>query len=341
MAARIWFNKGFSSLYNVLSLIREGDVGQKMRLVCSHTNAEFVGFAAADESFVEPVLQEDEDYLDWCLEFCGSQKIDLFNPARRAALITKNASKFSAIGTQIYSVCPAEFLSVIDNKARFYEYCEQYDFPIPEYQAVTNAKQFDEAYSTLRNRHPLVCFKPTISVFGLGFRLVCEKGFEISRLLNGEVYQIGLEHSRLIFSEQESFRELMVMQYLEGKERSVDCLADNGKLIRYVIRRKSGSAGGIQLIEDNTDIGAITERLVSLFQLNGLFNVQFRDSNGIPYLLEINPRMSGGLHFTAFSGLNLPYWGMASALSLCRQEDIPKPLTGIKVGKADIGVLVT
>jgi len=340
MTARIWFNKGLSSLYNVFSLIREGDAGRGMRLVCSHTNPDFVGFASADEFFVEPVINNDDDYLAWCLEFCRNHTIDLFIPARRASVLTSHSDKFSAFGTKIHRVCPGGFLPVIENKSRFYDYCREYDFPIPEYRTVINLAQFDEAYHALKVHNQQVCFKPTVSVFGLGFRRICEKDNEITRLMNGETYQIGLAHARSIFSEQESFRELMVMTYLEGKERSVDCLAEHGTLIRYVIRRKSGSAGGIQLIEDNPAIAAIVTRLVALFSLNGLFNIQFRDSNNVPYLLEINPRMSGGLHFTALSGLNLPYWSMASALGVCNHDDIPYPTTGIKVGKADIGVVV-
>jgi hypothetical protein len=133
----------------------------------------------------------------------------------------------------------------------------------------------------------------------------------------------------------------MVMRYLEGNERSVDCLADHGKLLRHVIRRKSGLPGGAQILEEHTEISAMAKRLTSLFRLNGLYNIQFRESGGIPYLLEINPRMSGGIHYTTPSGLNLPYWGVSHALGLCAEEEIPFPCPGARVGKADIGIVVS
>ncbi|MFZ4856762.1 MAG: ATP-grasp domain-containing protein [Desulfuromonadaceae bacterium] len=341
MSTSIWLNKGFSSTYNVLSLIREGDIDRRFRLLCSHTSTEFIGFAAADDAYIEPTLKLDDDYLAWCLQFCREQKVKLFIPARRSSFIARHATLFEETGTRIAPVCPDELHQTIDNKGLCYDFCRGHGLPIPDYHIVTNLEQFDAAYDLLKERHPIVCFKPSVSVFGLGFKVLTEKGREIDRLLNGDVYKIGLELARRIFGDQPEFREIMVMQYLGGDERSVDCLADRGKLLRHVIRRKSGHPGGAQILEENKEISAISERLTTLFSLNGLYNIQFRESGGIPYLLEINPRMSGGIHYTSHSGLNLPYWGICYALGLCGESEIPSPVTGAKVGKADIGVLVS
>ncbi|MEI6206770.1 MAG: ATP-grasp domain-containing protein [Desulfuromonadales bacterium] len=341
MTATIWFNKGFSSVYNVLSLIREEDADQRFRLLCSHTSKEFIGFAAADDAFIEPVFKRDDDYLTWCLRFCREQQVGLFIPARRASFLARHAHLFKEIGAHVSTVCPDEFHQTIDNKGLCYDFCREYGLPIPDFRIVTNLEQFDEAYALLKEQHPIVCFKPSVSVFGLGFKVLAERGREIDRLLNGDVYKIGLELARSIFGEQPSFREIMVMQYLGGDERSVDCLADRGKLLRHVIRRKSGQPGGAQILEEHAEISAMTGRLTKLFSLNGLYNIQFRESGGIPYLLEINPRMSGGIHYTSPSGLNLPYWGISYALGLCEEREIPMPRPGARVGKADIGVVVS
>lgn len=337
MTTTIWFNKGFSSVYNVLSLIREGDADRRFRLLCSHTGKDFIGFVAADEAFIEPVLKRDEEYLAWCLQFCREHEVKLFIPARRASYLARNATLFEEAGTRVLSVCPDEFHNTIDNKGLCYDFSRDHGLPIPDYRIVTSLEQFDEAYVLLKERHKIVCFKPSVSVFGLGFKVLTESGREIDRLMNGDVYKIGLELTRSILGEQPSFRELMVMQYMEGNERSVDCLADHGKLLRHVIRKKTEQPGSAQLLEEHPGISAMTGQLTALFQLNGLYNIQFRESNGIPYLLEINPRMSGGVHYTRPSGLNLPYWGVCHALGLCTEEEIPVPTPGARVGKADIG----
>lgn len=335
---KIWFNRSFSSLYNIIGLIRQGDAGKRFRLVCSHTNPDFVGFAAADEYYIEPADLNDDAYVKYCLDFCLTNEVNLFFPTWRASLLNRHAHLFNDRGTRLHTVCPPEIMPILENKGKFYDYCRDYSEMLPEYRIVTTRSQFDEAYDDLRRRHALLCFKPAVSIYGRGFRIIREERREIDRLLGGEQFKIGLEHARMIFAEQDTFDEVMVMQYLEGEELSVDCLADHGKLLRHVIRCKPAAGGGVQFIEENRIISAEVERLTTLLSLNGLYNIQFRESRGVFHLLEINPRMSGGLHFTILSGLNLPYWSMLTALELCNHDHIPFPRSGVRYGKADIAV---
>jgi len=341
MTCNIWFNHGFSSLYNVLNLIRSGDQGKRIRLLCSHSTHEFVGFAAADAAFVEPAGLDDQGYLSYCLDFCHRESINLFIPTRKASFLSSHEDRFAALGTLLHTTCPPDSFQLTEHKGSFYDLCCEKGLPVPEYRVVSSCAEFDEAHRQLRTRHPVVCFKPCVSIFGLGFRILCESGREIDRLLSGENYKIGVNYARTILAEGEPFRPLMVMQYLEGEERSVDCLSDHGKLLRCVVRLKSSSAGGAEILEDNPEIEALTAPVVSLFRLNGLCNVQFRSTNGIPYLLEVNTRMAGGIHFGAYAGLNLPYWGASYALGHCGIDDIPFPTTGAHVAKVDVGVVVS
>lgn len=41
--------------------------------------------------------------------------------------------------------------------------------------------------------------------------------------------------------------------------------------------------------------------------------------------------MSGGCLYTAYSGVNLPWWHVALALGLAREADIPRPVGGARV----------
>jgi hypothetical protein len=56
-------------------------------------------------------------------------------------------------------------------------------------------------------------------------------------------------------------------------------------------------------------------------------------------LLEINPRMSGGIPYACHSGLNFPYWALKMALGECTPDDIPHPKTGIQVAQVMTGVV--
>ena len=72
-------------------------------------------------------------------------------------------------------------------------------------------------------------------------------------------------------------------------------------------RRKLPGAGNGQLIDMRPEIIEATSKLAHDYGLNGIFNVQFREAGGKPRLLEINPRMSGGIGMACAAGPNLPW----------------------------------
>jgi biotin carboxylase len=78
--------------------------------------------------------------------------------------------------------------------------------------------------------------------------------------------------------------------------------------------------------------------LTAHFRLDALFNIQFRDSAGKAYLLEINPRMSGGLYCSCLSGVAFPYWAVRLALGTANPEDIPQPKVGFRVAQVNRAV---
>jgi len=336
----IWFNKGFSNLHSAIELIKRDDVDGRFRIICSHSASEFIGFLVADAFEIEPVWLNDDDYLEYCLDFCRRHSVDMFLPARRMVHLVANRDKFEAQGVQVMSVTDAPTLRLIENKAKLYDALLGEDIvPIPEYFVARDITAYDAAVAQLWDRFGSACVKPTESVFGLGFRVLTNKGTELDRLLNGDAIMIGANHLRSMLADAGTFRELIVMQYLEGQERSIDCLAHEGELVTSVIRLKAKSDGGAQLLEDNPAVRQTAEALTRRLGLSGLFNIQVRESGGIPYLLEINPRMSGGLPFACLAGVNIPYWAMRLAQGSCTADDIPQPETGRRVYQVTVGVL--
>ncbi|UUZ51114.1 ATP-grasp domain-containing protein [Massilia sp. B-10] len=158
-----------------------------------------------------------------------------------------------------------------------------------------NLEQFDAAYAELRQRHPKLCVKPSKSVFGLGFSILDEERSSAALLIVHAQYHIGLEDMRRGMAELGQFRTMLLMAYLDGHEYSVDCVGDHGRLVAAVARKKPMQAGRGQLIDMRQDILDACAKLAADFGLNGCFNVQFRENGDKLHLLEINPRMSGGI----------------------------------------------
>jgi carbamoylphosphate synthase large subunit len=335
----VWYNKGFSNLYSVFDIIKKADSARQFRLICTHTSPEFVGFLTCDLAAIEPVMQEDVDYLHYCLEFCEREGVRLFVPGRRMAYLAHHQADFANIGVKMLVAADGATLDLLDSKAGLYQrLAPESIVPIPDYAIIQSIAEYDAAVATLRAKHETICVKPNTGVYGLGFHILANTGREIDRILNGGTRKIGQALFRALLAEAESFQPLMVMQYLEGPERSVDCLADHGTLLRWVVRLKPSRENGAQLLEDNPEISRMTANLTRLLGLHGLFNVQFKESGGVPYLLEINPRMSGGLPFACHSGFNFPYWLLKMALGECPPDNLPHPRTGGRVAQVMTGV---
>ena len=330
---RVWFNKTFSSVAAAIRLIREADTAGDYHIVCSSTNPYAPAFLAAHQSVVEPGGLKGEAYLDWCLHFCRENGIDIFIPGKEASLVSAAREQFASQGTRVLCVASQDVLHLLHDKARFYQTVDLKLAPPAAFRVVENVEQFDAAYRELRQEHPKLCVKPSVSVYGLGFSVLDEERSSAQLLLEGVQYHIGLEDLRRGFAAMESFRTMLVMEYLDGHEYSVDCVGDNGRLVCAIPRKKPKVVGHGQTIDMHDDILESTRQLTAAYGLNGVFNVQFREGRNGPSLLEINPRMSGGIAMACLAGPNLPYLALAGFDRGFDTVNVPPIRAGMRVAE--------
>jgi len=335
---RVWFNRTFSSIHAALALIRKGDTAQEYQLVVSSPNPQAIGLLAAHESASEPAGLIGLNYIEWCLDFCRDRKIDIFVPGKEASLVTSHNSEFRHIGTRVMSAASQETLHLLHNKARFYATTLSPNAPPPEFSVFERLENFDRAYASLRDRHSELCMKPSVSVYGIGFRRIIEDRSAFDLLMSGDMYRVNLHSLRDALAQAGQFRPMLLMEYLGGHEFSVDCVADRGVLVCAVARRKSLKAGGGQNIVVNDGIQVACADLVSQFGLNGNVNVQFREGKNGLRVLEINPRMSGGIAMASLGGPNLPYLGLVIFDRGRDAADVPPITTGLRVGEVTMAV---
>ena len=328
---RVWFNKSFSSAFNVMRRLAETTVPHRFHVLCSHTNREFVGFEPAAESFVEPAGLGSEDYLHYCLEFCASNAVEVFIPGRSRIALASHRAEFECRGVRLLVPASAETLHLFEDKARFYSTIIPAVAPAPRFIAVRNAFEFSAAVTTLRGEGCEVCFKPAASRGGLGFRILDDRRSDVRNLFGGENIRMTTALATHILAQEEKFRPLLVMEYLNGAEYSVDCLAVRGHLLCAVPRRKPTRLGGAQFLEDRPELISLSGRVAAAYELDGIFNVQVRYLNGVAKVLEINARMSGGIYFACLSGVDLPAWAIALAAGTASPADVPQPQFGLAV----------
>lgn len=323
----IYLNRWFSVSYHYMNMIRDNPDRQLFKFYGTHPDPSHLSLQACDYSEQEPVLHGTE-YVDYAVDFCKRHKIDIFIPRLKMLEIAKEVHRFDAIGTKVMVCRDIELLECMIEKDQFYEKLQGTGVvPIPEYYIVETAQQFKEAYETLIGNGHKVCFKPTNSEGGMGFRIIDNNMNPLENLYSWVSLSVPFEQVYDTLSAVEKFPKLMVMELLEEDEFSIDCLADaEGKLITVIPRRKS--SGRIYIMEDIAELTQIACNVAEKCRIPFVYNIQVKMNKGIPKLLEINPRMSGGLYITCLTGVNMPYLAVKTIMGQPFEQ--PKPQFGVK-----------
>ncbi|MBH0332766.1 carbamoyl-phosphate synthase large subunit [Brevibacillus brevis] len=321
MRKRIWFNRTFATAYPIVEMIRNNPDNFTFEIYVTHPKRHSVMLQIADYAELEPTLDVPE-YIDYCLSFCKKHRIDVFLPNYRLVEISRHIKEFERQGTQVMIAQEHQLLEDISDKGKLFQLFQDVpEVPLPAYAIVNTAEQFQIAYEQLKQDGNKVCFKPARGEGGAGFYIVEEQLDPIDRLFRSTHQQITIEEVVRTLSTRETFEDIMVMEYLDSYEYSIDCLAYEGQLLAAVPRKKV--EGRIRELEDNDELLRIAEAVQKRLQLSYLFNVQIKYKEGIPKLLEINPRASGGMYISCRSGVNFPY--LALKLLLTGEADVPVP----------------
>lgn len=271
-------------------------------------------------------------YANRLLQVAHRHQVDVAIIGRRMSTVAAALQSVGPTRTRFICAASVGMLQRIDNKVLTYTHLEGAGVPLPRHAAAWTIDSFESAVARLGGRG--LVYKPMQSIFGRGFHILVEhpnRKHPSPRQVAepGQDYDRSLPEAMADFVAQ-GYTPQVVMAELPGVERSIDCLAVDGKLVCAIVRKKLSAR--YQLIERNKQLVSYVKKIATKFKLDGLFNVQFRDgADGRPYLLEINPRMSGGIPYTFASGVNLPYWAILIALGRASRHQVPAPRTGIIV----------
>ena len=320
---RLWLSNWFHTAYYLLQLIRNNPDRQVFETFGSSYDPYSAVLRACDHAFIEPPLTG-EEYADYCLAFCKKHRIDVFLPDyKRFLAIVPYLESFWKIGAKPL-ICPnSALLHLLHDKALTYQSCKTNKLcAIPEYAVVNTAEQFKQAYTQLQTQGYRVCFRPRRGQGGAGFRIISSLTTQLSSLYQYLAPTVSFSEIYPLLATEKQFEDLILSEYLEGPEYSIDCLADKGKLCAAVPRKKLNSRA--RYLENNPLLLEIAHKITEFYQLSYLFNIQVRYQGDTPKLLEINPRMSGGLHIACLSGINFPYWAIKLLLK-GELDNLPPP----------------
>lgn len=297
---RVWFNHWFSTAYYIIKMLKDtGDY-----CIIGTNENEFASYKiVCDEWYNEPVLKDDE-YVDFCLGFCKEHDIKVFVPRRHMLAISRRKKKFIDLGTMVLAE-DYDLISIFNYKSKAYENMRIISsWNIPEYNIVNNSDDFLSAYNRLSEKYRFVCFKFEHYEGGKSFRLIDNQRKGYKALFKKQNTRMTLDDVKKALAEKETFAPIMIMPFLSGDEISADCLkTEKGRII---IPRVKSTVRYERIVYDS-EILKMCNDFFDNFPLRCPCNIQFKYLDGIPYFLEVNTRMSGGIQLSCVAGeINIP-----------------------------------
>lgn len=298
---KIWLNHWFSTARNIIELMRENN--PDLHVTGSNENEYSVIKSVCDEWYQEPVLK-DEKYVDFCLGFCKEHGIEVFMPRREMLKISEYRKRFEDAGVKVM-MDDYDIVSILNHKEAAYEFFRNNEIgKVPDYYIVTTLADFKIAYEKLKSKYEQVCFKFSRDEGGKSFRLVDNQRKGYAALFKKQNTRMTLDDVLDALSEREVFAPIMIMPFLPDEEISVDCLDTKKGLI--ALPRVKGY-DKYETIRYDSEILELCETFQSKAKLKCPYNIQFKYLDGVPYFLEVNTRMSGGIHMACYaSGVNIP-----------------------------------
>lgn len=288
-----------------------------------------LGFAVTGKKYIIP-HGKTPDYIKYVKAICKKESITTLVPQYGDELLplSRNISLFDNLGVKVIITPDAHKLNIANNKTALYKYFNGSSF-VPLYRCVSTLEEIEKVIPEFGYPHKAVCIKPASSEGSKGFRIITNEKVDILNERPGTA-KICWDLLRTHLEQYEKMPDILIMEYLPGAEYSVDCVCKDGETIICIPRQRIQTSMGVSvesLIEKNDEIIEISKRIIKDLNLSYNINIQFKYSwDGIPKLLEINPRVSGSLVANLGAGVNM------LELSLRLAYGLPLPPIDVKWG---------
>lgn len=295
-------------------------LGKDFRIIGVSPEKETMGFTFIDKGYF--VSQSgDKNYISDLLTICKKEKVRILIPVdpKELVLIAGSKNKFEKIGTLVL-LSSLESIQIAEDKEKFFIFCKEKEIPVPDFIKAKSYKDFRKAVFQLGYPEKAVCFKPKISSGTRGFRVLSSKHNRLHSLLKDHPGSVMADFFEVcsILKAAKHFPEILVMEFLPGKEYTVDILANNGEAQIIIPRTRDkillgGSFLG-QVVKEE-EIIKHSKKIVEGLNLNTIVGIQFRkDEKGALKAIEVNPRIQGATLLSVAAGVDIVHLAIKNAL---------------------------
>lgn len=282
-------------------------------------DSEAYGRHLADHFGVVPDAHSPQ-FIPELLRYSEQHHISVILPlvTRELLPLSQSIEAFHRIGTRVL-VSDPKAIEAANDKGELYKQLISAGIKAPEFKRVSDWFSMHKAIQDLGYPEKPVIIKPCISNGLRGFRVLDPRVNELDLLLNHKPNHtfISLQKLEQIFARQ-AMPDYVVSEFLPGDEYTVDVLAEEGKVLQCVPRKRVSMANGIstrgELVNDPQIMEYVSEIVLHL-NLNWLVGVQVKcNAAGMPVILEVNPRIQGTTVACMGGGINFASLAIKKAL---------------------------
>ncbi len=309
---------GAPGILGTIYSLKNNPDGVKFRYITTDIKDDSVGKFFSDKFYLIPP-PESKDYFTTLEHIIKEENIKLILPQTTREIMELSKRKHD-LGRMCVSVVVSDFKSICkaNDKYLIIEECEKIGIPHPTCFLAKNEKDFLKYLDILGFPGNKVVVKPRFSNGLRGLRIITEEIISLNRFLSEKPSELEVNLDTLLkIFRQETFPEILVQEYLPGNEYTVDVYRNSNGCIAIPRIRKSIRSGISfdTIIDMRNDLIEYSKKLADSLNLEYCFGFQFKlDADGIPKILESNPRVQGTMVASTFAGFNMIYYAVKLAL---------------------------
>jgi carbamoyl-phosphate synthase large subunit len=284
---------------------------RELRLVGTDMSELAVGRHVCDAFYAVPP-GTDPGFVDTVVDVCEREEVDALVPQSSFELQALAEGKDRFQNTTVLVSWP-EAVRICNDKAATYDALPR----TPAHAVAVGADELARIAGALGYPEDDVAVKPRVSSGSRGFRIVSARADRRQQLLEnrpGVAEALRLEELVELVGDE----EMLVMELAAGKERTIDGIAERGRIVLgHPKTREEMRAGLAMYFEtlDDPELMELAAQIVLQLELDHFFNIQLVGE----HVIEVNPRISTIVYQ---DDLNIPYLGIKHALGEISAEEL-------------------
>lgn len=289
------------------------------------------------DSFYTVPRAEHPAFIPQLLKICKLKKVDIVVPCvtRELLKFAEARQQFKEIGVRV-AVMEPSLIELVNDKGALLTTIKNGGLPTAEFYLADNMEEFLEAIDNIGYPEKAFCVKAVTGNGSRGVRLV-DPHISKSKLFFDEKpngMYISKEELVATLKETETFpKQIMIMQFLPGEEYSVDMVVQQGNVLAEVCRRGLAVVSSNQtssVVENEPAVLQLCRQVAKLLCLNGNIGFDIKcDEKGTPFVIEINPRYTGGIVACLAAGANMPWLGIKNWMGIPIEQ--PQLMFGVRM----------